>query len=157
MNRSAPNPVSQHPKIAEQHLTRTAFVYIRQSSQGQVLRNKESQVNQYQLVDRAQQLGWDRERIRVIDVDLGLSGKESLSRTGFQELVAEVSLGHAGIIFGYEVSRLARNNSDWYHLLDLAAVFNTLIADYDGIYDPGQYNEMDCSQMTNSASAVRVN
>ena len=76
MNRSAPNSVSQHPKVAEQHLTRTAFVYIRQSSQGQVLRNKESQVNQYQLVDRPQQLGWDRERIRVIDVDLGVSGKE---------------------------------------------------------------------------------
>jgi DNA invertase Pin-like site-specific DNA recombinase len=74
-------------------------------------------------------------------MDLGLSGKESASRTGFQELVAEVSLGHAWIVFGYEVSRLARNNSDWYHLLDLAAVFNTLIADYDGIYDPGQYND----------------
>lgn len=141
MIRNGPNPVNRHPKIAELHLSRTAFVYIRQSSQGQVLRNKESQVNQYQLVERAQQLGWDRQRIRVIDMDLGLSGKESASRTGFQELVAEVSLGHAGIIFGYEVSRLARNNSDWYHLLDLAAVFNTLIADYDGIYDPGQYND----------------
>jgi DNA invertase Pin-like site-specific DNA recombinase len=130
-----------HPKIADHHLTRAAYIYIRQSSQGQVLRNKESQINQYQLAERAQQLGWDRERIRVIDMDLGLSGKESASRNGFQELVAEVSLGHAGIIFGYEVSRLARNNSDWYHLLDLAAIFNTLIADHDGIYDPRQYND----------------
>ena len=77
----------------------------------------------------------------MIDTDLGLSGKESASRNGFQELVAEVSLGHVGIVFGYEVSRLARNNSDWYHLLDLAAVFNKLIADHDGVYDPRLYND----------------
>jgi len=82
-----------------------------------------------------------KERIRVIDADLGLSGQGSDYRSGFQELVAEVSLGHIGIIFGYEVSRLARNNSDWYHLLDLAAVFGSLIADTDGVYDPRLYND----------------
>jgi DNA invertase Pin-like site-specific DNA recombinase len=125
------SPGQLHPKIADEHLARLAYIYIRQSSQKQVMQNKESQVNQYLLVERAKQLGWEGERIRVIDTDLGLSGKESASRNGFQELVAEVSLGHVGIVFGYEVSRLARNNSDWYHLLDLAAVFNTLIADHD--------------------------
>jgi DNA invertase Pin-like site-specific DNA recombinase len=130
-----------HPKIADEHLARLAYIYVRQSSQKQVMQNKESQVNQYLLVERAEQLGWNAERIQVIDTDLGLSGKESASRNGFQELVAEVSLGHVGIVFGYEVSRLARNNSDWYHLLDLAAVFNTLIADHDGVYDPRLYND----------------
>ncbi len=130
-----------HPKIGDEHLARLAYIYVRQSSQKQVMQNKESQVNQYLLVERAEQLGWNRDRIQVIDMDLGLSGKESASRNGFQELVAEVSLGHAGIVFGYEVSRLARNNSDWYHLLDLAAVFNTLIADHDGSYDPRLYND----------------
>lgn len=130
-----------HPKIVDEHLTRLAYIYVRQSSQKQVMQNKESQVNQYLLVERAEQLGWKAERIHVIDTDLGLSGKESASRNGFQELVAEVSLGHVGIVFGYEVSRLARNNSDWYHLLDLAAVFNTLIADHDGVYDPRLYND----------------
>jgi DNA invertase Pin-like site-specific DNA recombinase len=130
-----------HPKIADEHLARLAYIYVRQSSQKQVMQNKESQVNQYLLVERAEQLGWQAERVHVIDTDLGLSGKESASRNGFQELVAEVSLGHVGIVFGYEVSRLARNNSDWYHLLDLAAVFNTLIADHDGVYDPRLYND----------------
>jgi DNA invertase Pin-like site-specific DNA recombinase len=128
-------------KITPQHLERLACIYIRQSSPGQVLHNKESQVNQRQLGQRAELLGWPRERIRIIDSDLGLSGKESACRKGFKELVAEVSLGHVGIIFGYEVSRLARNNSDWYHLLDRAALYGTLIADYDGIYDPRLYND----------------
>ena len=128
-------------KITPQHLERLACVYIRQSSPGQVLHNEESQVNQRQLGRRAELLGWSRERVRIIDRDLGLSGKESTCREGFKELVAEVSLGHVGIIFGYEVSRLARNNSDWYHLLDTAALYGTLIADYDGIYDPRLYND----------------
>ena len=85
--------------------------------------NRESQANQYRLVQRAQDLGWPEQRIRVIDTDLGQSAQSSASRRGFQELVAEISLGHVGIVLGYEVSRLARNNSDWYHLLDIAAVF----------------------------------
>ena len=100
-------------KIAERHLQRLAYVYVRQSSPKQVLHHRESQVNQYQLVQRAESLGWSPERIQVIDTDQGMSGQESASRNGFQELVSEVSLGHVGIIFGYEVSRLARNNRDW--------------------------------------------
>jgi DNA invertase Pin-like site-specific DNA recombinase len=130
-----------HPKISLAHLERLAFIYVRQSTPKQVQHNKESQENQYQLRHRAKALGWSEDRIRVIDSDLGRSGKEAANRIGFQELVAEVSLGHAGIVFGYEVSRLARNNQDWYHLLDLAAVFGTLIADNDGIYDPRLYND----------------
>lgn len=128
-------------KIVERHLQRLAYVYVRQSSPKQVLHHRESQVNQYQLVQRAESLGWSPERIHVIDTDQGMSGQESASRNGFQELVTEVSLGHVGIIFGYEVSRLARNNGDWYHLLDLSAVFGTLIADCDGVYDPRLYND----------------
>jgi len=128
-------------KITSRHLEELAFIYIRQSTTKQVLYNKESQANQYQLQLRAQALGWPGERIRVIDCDLGKSGRETTQRSGFQELVVEISLGHAGIVFGYEVSRLARNNQDWYHLLDLAAVFGTLIADNDGIYDPRLYND----------------
>ena len=133
--------VGGQSKIRADHLKRLACVYIRQSSMKQVARNRESQVNQYRLIQRAEALGWNRERIRVLDADLGLSAQSSEHRSGFKELVAEVSLGHVGIIFGYEVSRLARNNSDWYHLLDLAAVFGTLIADNDGVYDPRLYND----------------
>lgn len=128
-------------KITSRHLEQLAFIYIRQSTPKQVLHNKESQANQYQLQLRARALGWPVERIRVIDRDLGKSGSEATQRSGFQELVVEISLGHAGIVFGYEVSRLARNNQDWYRLLDLAAVFGTLIADNDGVYDPRLYND----------------
>lgn len=128
-------------KITPAHVQRLAYIYVRQSSPKQVAQNKESQQYQYQLQQRAIELGWAANRVRVIDSDLGRSGSEASARTGFQELVAEVSLGHAGIVFGYEVSRLARNNQDWYHLLDLAAVFGTLIADSDGVYDPRQYND----------------
>jgi len=133
--------IAGQSKLTKEHWKRLACVYVRQSTLKQVQHNRESQVNQYQLVERAEVLGWPRERIHVIDADLGVSGKSSENRTGFKELVAEVSLGHVGIIFGYEVSRLARNNGDWYHLLDLAAVFGTLIADTDGIYDPKLYND----------------
>lgn len=130
-----------HSKITPAHQQRLAFIYVRQSTPKQVAQNQESQQYQYRLQQRAQELGWSAERVRVIDSDLGLSGKESAGRSGFQELVAEVSLGHVGIVFGYEVSRLARNNRDWYLLLDLASVFSTLIADNDGVYDPRLYND----------------
>ena len=89
----------------------------------------------------AEELGWRSEQVRIIDEDQGLSGKASAGRDGFQDLVIEVSLGHVGIVFGYQVSRLARNNADWYHLLDLAAVFDTLIADADGVYNLRDYND----------------
>jgi DNA invertase Pin-like site-specific DNA recombinase len=128
-------------KITPGHLTRLAFIYVRQSSPKQVEQHRESQRYQYRLTQRAHDLGWTEERTRVIDTDLGVSGKSSEHRDGFQELVATVSLGHVGIIFGYEVSRLARNNRDWYQLLDLASVFGTLIADIDGVYDPRLYND----------------
>lgn len=130
-----------HPKITATHQARLAYIYVRQSTAKQVAQNRESQDYQYRLQQRAMTLGWQAERVRVIDSDLGRSGRETSARSGFQELVAEVSLGHVGIVFGYEVSRLARNNRDWYTLLDLAAVFGTLIADNDGVYDPRLYND----------------
>ena len=131
----------EHPKITLQHQQQLAYIYVRQSTLKQVHQNQESQAYQYRLQQRAVDLGWIEERIRIIDSDLGISGSESTARVGFQTLVAEVSLGRVGIVFGYEVSRLARNNYDWYHLLDLAAMFGTLIADCDGIYDPRLYND----------------
>src|SRR5215217_6891774 len=127
-------------KITSRHLERRAYVYVRQSSPGQVQRNRESQRNQYALVERAVALGWPPGRIHVIDADLGQSGQDG-GRSGFQELVGEVSLGRVGIILAYEASRLARNNADWYRLLDLAAVVGTLLADADGVYDPRHYND----------------
>jgi len=130
----------QH-KITPDHLQRLAYIYIRQSSIKQVKQNRGSQAYQYNLSEQAQGLGWTQARIRVIDADQGQSGRQSQGRDGFKEMVAEVSLGHVGIIFGSEVSRLARNNADWYHLMDLAAVFGTLLADGDGIYDLRLYND----------------
>ena len=130
-----------HPKVTSRHQQRLAYIYVRQSTTKQIHRNQESQQYQYRLQLRAQEMGWSPERIKVIDSDLGISGQHADVRTGFQELVAKVSLGHVGIVFGYEVSRLARNNRDWYHLLDLAAMFSTLIADNDGVYDPRLYND----------------
>jgi DNA invertase Pin-like site-specific DNA recombinase len=139
------NPAAALPgipsKITTAHLARLACIYVRQSSWKQVEQHRESQLYQAQLAERAQAFGWSPERIRIIDTDLGFSGRERTARTGFNELLAELSLGHVGIIFGYEVSRLARNNQDWYHVLDLAAVFGTLIADNDGLYDPRLYND----------------
>lgn len=132
---------SSNPKVTRWHLEKLAYIYVRQSSPKQVERNRESQHYQYQLAQRAQHLGWSETRVRIIDSDLGVSAQGSQARDGFQELVTEVSLGRVGILFGYEVSRLARNNRDWYQLLDLAAVFGTLIADADGIYDPRHYND----------------
>lgn len=128
-------------KIAARHLERIAVIYVRQSSPKQVQRNEGSQINQRALVERAVALGWHAERIQVMDADLGQSAAHAEGRTDFTALTAEVALGHIGIIFGWEVSRLARNNADWYRLLDLAAVFGTLIADVDGIYDPRLYND----------------
>jgi DNA invertase Pin-like site-specific DNA recombinase len=130
-----------HPNIRPTHWQRLACIYIRQSSPKQVMHNVESQQLQYQLTQRATALGWTPERIRVIDTDQGQSGRGSTYRDGYQELVTSISMGHVGILFGYQVSRLARNNSDWYHLLDLAALFDTLIADSDGIYDLRHYND----------------
>jgi len=127
-------------KIAAHHLERRAYVYVRQSTPHQVLHHRESQENQYALVERAVALGWPALHVYVIDADLGQSGQDG-SRRSFQELVAEVSLGRVGLVLAHEASRLARNNADWYRLLDLAAVVHTLIADTDGVYDPRSYND----------------
>ena len=128
-------------KLQPRHLERTAVVYIRQSSMTQVQRHQESTKIQYGLVTVAEQLGWARERILVIDDDLGLSGASAAGRAGFQRLLAEVALDHVGLIVGVEMSRLARSNKDWHQLLELCARFGTLIADLDGLYDPARYND----------------
>src|ERR1035438_10124491 len=130
-----------YQKISAEHLRRDAFLYVRQSSLRQVFENTESTKRQYALRERAVALGWPIERIRTIDSDLGISGAHAENRDGFQELVSEVALGHAGIVIGLEVSRLARNNADWHRLLELAALTRTLILDEDGVYDPGHFND----------------
>ena len=116
-------------------------MYVRQSTMAQVRENTESLKRQYELVDRAHRLGWPADRVRVVDDDLGCSGAEATARAGFQGLVAAVGLGQVGLVLGIEVSRLARRNADWYHLLDLCAMTDTLIADADGLYHPGDYND----------------
>lgn len=128
-------------KIGPPHLERLAIVYVRQSTARQVLENRESTDRQYQLADRAIALGWRPDRVLVIDDDLGRSGRTAADRSGFQRLLAEVGLNHVGLILGSETSRLARSCRDWYQLLELAAVFGVLIADHDGVYDPGQYQD----------------
>lgn len=128
-------------KVTAAHLKRDAYLYIRQSTIRQVIENTESTKRQYALRQRAVTLGWPRERIIVIDDDQGHSGASSENRKGFQELVAEVGMGNAGIVLGLEVSRLARNNSDWHRLLEICALSKTLILDEDGIYDPTHFND----------------
>jgi DNA invertase Pin-like site-specific DNA recombinase len=133
--------IDTHQKVSADHLRRDAFLYVRQSSLRQVFENTESTKRQYALRERAVALGWPAERIHTIDNDLGVSGARAENRDGFQYLVKEVALGHAGIVLGLEVSRLARNNADWHRLLELAAFAQTLILDEDGIYDPAQFND----------------
>ena len=128
-------------RIEPTQLRRRAFIYVRQSSPTQVERNRESTQRQYALVDRAYGLGWSPERVEVIDEDLGRSAASGAARTGFTRLTAEVALGQAGIVLGLEASRLARNNADWYRLLDLCTLTDTLIGDEDGIYDPRRHND----------------
>src|SRR6185437_748057 len=130
-----------HQKISTAHLSRLAYLYVRQSTLRQVFENTESTQRQYALRDRAAALGWPLERIVVIDSDLGQSGASAADREGFQRLVTEVSLGRVGIVLGLEVSRLARNSSDWHRLLELCALSDTLILDEDGLYDPNQFND----------------
>ena len=128
-------------KITPFHLERKAVIYIRQSSPKQVREHLDSQLTQRTLVERAQSLGWHPERIEVFDGDLGQSATGVQARDDFKALAAEVALGHVGIVFGWQVSRLARNNAEWYQLLDLAALVGTLIGDTDGVYDPRLYND----------------
>ncbi|MFZ3548791.1 recombinase family protein [Streptomyces sp. 4.24] len=128
-------------KVTADHLTRDAYLYVRQSSIKQVLNNTESTVRQYGLRSRAVALGWPADRIIVIDTDQGQSGASATDREGFQRLVTEVGMGRAGIVLGLEVSRLARNNTDWHRLLEICAMSGTLILDEDGLYDPCDFND----------------
>jgi DNA invertase Pin-like site-specific DNA recombinase len=136
-----PATLSPGGKIQLHHLDRLAVVYVRQSTMQQVDRHQESTRLQYGLVERAVELGWSRSRVLLIDDDLGRSGATAEGRPGFQRLVAEVGLDHVGIVLGIEISRLARSSRDWYQLLEVCAVFATLIADADGLYDPKTYND----------------
>ena len=133
--------MSELSKITSDHLRRRAVVYVRQSSTTQVEHNRESTARQYQLAERAVALGWTRDQVKVFDEDLGVSGSGLAERAGFARMTAEVALGEVGIVLGLEVSRLARNNADWYRLLDLCGVTHTLIGDADGIYHPGLFND----------------
>lgn len=130
-----------HQKVRADHLKRDAYLYIRQSTLHQVFHNTESTQRQYALKQRAVAMGWPVERVIVIDGDQGLSGASAADREGFQKLVAEVGLGHAGIVLGLEVSRLARNCSDWHRLLEICGLTGTLILDEDGLYDPSHFND----------------
>jgi DNA invertase Pin-like site-specific DNA recombinase len=128
-------------KVTASHLKRHAYLYVRQSSLRQLIENTESTKRQYALRQRAIALGWTSDRVIVIDSDLGHSGASAADREGFQRLVAEVSMGRAGIVLGLEVSRLARNSTDWHRLLEICALADTLILDEDGLYDPAHFND----------------
>jgi DNA invertase Pin-like site-specific DNA recombinase len=128
-------------KVQPHHLERGAYLYIRQSSMRQVIENIESTKRQYALRSRAIALGWHDDQIIVIDNDQGESGASAAWREGFQRLVTDVGMGHAGIVMGLEVSRLARNSADWHRLLEICALADTLILDEDGVYDPASFND----------------
>ena len=129
--------MSTSNKVTTEHLRRLACLYVRQSSLQQVHDHRESTARQYDLKRRAQALGWPSDRVVVIDDDQGLSGASSVERSGFQRLVADVGLGRVGMVMGLEVSRLARNSTDWHRLLEICALTETLILDEDGISRSG--------------------
>lgn len=135
MNSEAPQ------KVQAEHLRRQAFLYVRQSTLRQVQENQESAKRQYGLRERALALGWSADQIVVIDCDQGQSASGAVEREGFQRLVTEVSMNRAGIVMGLEVSRLARNSSDWHRLLEICALTGTLLLDDDGLYDPAHFND----------------
>src|SRR6266550_342874 len=128
-------------KVTAAHLSLRALLYVRQSSLKQVIHNTESAIRQYDLRGKAIALGWAADQITVIDIDQGQSGASAADREGFQQMVAEVSLGRAGIVLGLECSRLARNSADWHQLLELCGMTGTLICDEDGLYDPRTFND----------------
>src|SRR5690348_14380687 len=133
--------VLRSPKLLDLHLDRLAIVYVRQSDPQQVLNNRESRERQYALVDHAAAQGWPDDRIVIIDDDQGQSGRTADRRGGFQRLLAEVTMEHVGLILGIEMSRIARNNKDWHNLLEMCAIFGTILADEDGVYDPRDTND----------------
>ena len=133
--------MSASERIKPTHLQRCAYVYVRQSTASQVQHNRESTDRQYKLTDRALRLGWPKEQVKIIDEDLARSGSGTSDRSGFTMMTTEVALGHVGLILSIEVSRVARNSADWYRLLDLCGVTDTLIGDEDGLYHPGLFND----------------
>src|SRR4051812_1034043 len=149
-----PSPASSHAaalpahllaaravKVRDCHLDRKTIVYVRQSSPQQVAEHKESAARQYALADLAVALGWPRDRVEVVDRDQGRSGQTAAGRLGFQYILAELGLGHVGIVLGLEASRLARSDPDWAPLVRLCGVSRALLCDYDGLYDPGDFND----------------
>src|SRR6267378_31424 len=128
-------------KITEQHQSKPAYIYLRQSTPAQVLHHQESTERQYALRQKALELGWSEAAVRTLDRDLGISGAQTTGRTDFKTLVADVSMGQVGAVFALEVSRLARSNADWYRLLELCALTQTLVIDEDGCYDPADFND----------------
>lgn len=156
-------------KVRPEYLERLAIVYVRQSSPTQVLEHRESTARQYALAEQAIAFGWQRERVLIIDEDLGKSGRTAEGRSGFQRLITEVTLNHVGMVLGLEMSRLARSSKDWHAFFEMCAIFGTLIADADGIYegnDPndrlllglkGIMSEMELHIMRNRLERGRVN
>src|SRR6516165_8225904 len=130
-----------HDKVKPHHTRRGAIVYVRQSHPSQVENNREPTARQYALVEKAIALGWAKGQVTTIDEDLGVSGKVFVKRCGFDHVNAEVAFGRVGILLGLEVSRLARSNADWYRLLDMCAITDTLLADNDGLYHPALFND----------------
>src|SRR4051812_9516842 len=128
-------------KITEQHQNKPAYVYVRQSTMGQVRHHQESTERQYALRQKALELGWNETAIRTLDRDLGQSGAQMTGREDFQALVSEIALGQVGAVFALEVSRLARSDLDWHRLLQLCALTQTLVIDEDGCYDPSDFND----------------
>src|SRR5437016_6560481 len=143
-------------QVTARHLARQAMLYVRQSKLHQVVENTESTARQYALRERALALGWRTERIVVIGQDLGQSGASAVDRAGFQRLVAEVGLGHVGLVMGLEVSRLARSSLDWHHLLEICTMTGTLILDEDGLYDPATFNDRLLLGLKGTMSAAEV-
>ena len=128
-------------KLNEQHLQRKAYVYVRQSTLGQVRWHQESTERQYALSNKAQELGWSTEQIVTLDGDLGVSGAQTSGRNDFKQLVADVSMGEVGAVFALEASRLARSSLEWHRLIELCAMTHTAVIDEDGCYDPGDFND----------------
>jgi DNA invertase Pin-like site-specific DNA recombinase len=148
--------MSMATKIQTYHLQKVAYVYLRQSTMKQVMHNQESTERQYALTTRAEMLGWPRERIMVLDEDLGLSGTSSIKREDFKTLVSDVSMKKVGAVFALEVSRLARSNTDWHRLLELCAITHTLIIDEDGCYDPTDFNDQLLLGLKGTMSAAEL-
>jgi len=148
--------MKQHSKISDQHLQRDAYVYIRQSTMGQVIHHQESTSRQYALKDKALSLGWPSSKIRVLDRDLGMSGARSDKREDFKTLLADVSLGQVGAVLALEASRLARSNTDWHRLIEICSLTSTLILDEDGIYDPSDFNDSLLLGMKGTMSAAEL-